>query len=947
VSRGAESPPAPLSYLSDLVEQVGQPEPLTYEQQHQILIQLQPALRSADPEARKGRRHVLEMFSRRDDLYADVDRTLAQLELADRLDVAARLEQAARTAQRRKALVDEMTALHQAGQWDAVVTASEELARFDPEHPDPGGIVSDAKAKIRDADLSERYGQAWQQAADLFSAIEQEQGGYRDAPGLIRQRPQLGTPTGTPRSAAALPKTDAGAGLEQARSARSVKQRRSLFEKTAVHQARRPRAYTRHATSVGGGVTAASISFGPILHERTRSGTITGAAIGAALVAGLVAAIIGPVAIAVAVGVGLFGLVAWRPVLGTYLYLAPLPLIAGMPRGALVPLFRPNEVLLVLLIAGAMAGGYIRALRGAPLQLRLRPLDVPLAAFVLLATVWPITSMLLRGVPPVAADVLAVLPVCKLAGLLLLVRTTVRTPTQVLWCIRLIIGGAVVIAAIAVVQTLGIGPVVALLRTWWPAEQAMARGTATLANAVATGDYILIGLTLLVMSGVRGLVGRRTRVGAGLVLAAGLLAAAQFSTWFGALLVGALLFRRLPARMSALRLAPIAGIAVLFGAPALLLRLKELSGDSSPQSWHIRWQNVTHLYLPELVENGRFLVGISPNSVLRPPDMWRAVVYLESGYLEFLWIGGVPLLAGFVVLSRAVFRLTRRHGSLTDGVGACAAALAIAWWIIVCLSLLDSHFFMRGPSDLIFILLGIVTGLAPARRTNDATARGGTMMLRPERGTTPWDWTAWERVARRTAGVLIAGTALLVLSPLMAIIAVVIRSTSPGPALFIQPRVGLARQPFSFYKFRSMRVGGDDAAHRELIARELHGEDTSSGGSMKLDGDSRITRFGGFLRRTSLDELPQLINVVRGDMALVGPRPCLEWEAEMFPREFDERFAVRPGVTGLWQVSGRNTVSTLNMLRLDVYYARHQTVRGDVAILARTLPAVLRRDGAR
>jgi lipopolysaccharide/colanic/teichoic acid biosynthesis glycosyltransferase len=683
-------------------------------------------------------------------------------------------------------------------------------------------------------------------------------------------------------------------------------------------------------------MTATYVGFGSILHERTRSGPIAGAAIGAALVAGLFAAVVGPVAIAVAVGVGLFGLAAWRPVLGTYLYLAPLPLIAGMQRGALVPMVRPNEALLVLLIAGAMAGGYIRALRGAPLQLRLRPFDVPLAAFVLLATVWPITSMLLRGVPPVTADVMAVLPVCKLAGLLLLVRTTVRTPTQVLWCIRLIIGGAVVIAAVVVVQSLRIGPVAALLATWWPVPDGIpiGRGTATLANAIATGDYILIGLTLLVLSGARGLVGRRTRVGAGLVLAAGLLAAAQFSTWLGALLVGALLFRRLPARMSALRLAPIAGIALLFGAPALLLRLKELSGDSSPQSWNVRWENVTHIYVPELVENGGFLVGVSPNSVVVPPDMWRTAVYLESGYLEFLWIGGVPLLAGFVVLSRAVFRLTRRHGSLTDGVGVCAAALAIAWWLIVWLSLLDSHFFMRGPSDLLFILLGIVTGLVPAK--------GGTMMLRHERGT-----IAWERVARRTAGVLIAGTALLVLSPLMVIIAVVIRSTSPGPALFTQRRVGLARQPFSFYKFRSMRVGGDDAAHRELIARELHGEDTSSRGSMKLDGDSRITRFGGFLRRTSLDELPQLINVLRGDMELVGPRPCLEWEAEMFPGEFDERFAVRPGVTGLWQVSGRNTMGTLDMLRLDVCYARHQTLRGDVAILARTLPAVLRGDGAR
>jgi lipopolysaccharide/colanic/teichoic acid biosynthesis glycosyltransferase len=216
------------------------------------------------------------------------------------------------------------------------------------------------------------------------------------------------------------------------------------------------------------------------------------------------------------------------------------------------------------------------------------------------------------------------------------------------------------------------------------------------------------------------------------------------------------------------------------------------------------------------------------------------------------------------------------------------------------------------------------------------------MMPRAERCS-----TAWERIARRTADILIAGFALLVLSPLMAIIVIAIRLTSRGPALFKQRRVGLARRPFCFYKFQTMRVGGDDTALREMIGCELRGEDTSSGGSWKLDSDSRITRFGSFLRRTSLDELPQLINVLRADMTLVGPRPCLEWEAEMFPSEFDERFAVRPGLTGLWQVSGRSTMGTLDMLRLDVHYVRHQTLRGDVAILARTVPAVLRGDGAR
>jgi lipopolysaccharide/colanic/teichoic acid biosynthesis glycosyltransferase len=181
----------------------------------------------------------------------------------------------------------------------------------------------------------------------------------------------------------------------------------------------------------------------------------------------------------------------------------------------------------------------------------------------------------------------------------------------------------------------------------------------------------------------------------------------------------------------------------------------------------------------------------------------------------------------------------------------------------------------------------------------------------------------------------------------MMIIGAAIRLTSPGPALFEQLRVGLDREPFCFYKFRTMRVGGDDSALREMISRELRGEDTSSRGSRKLDGDVRVTKIGSFLRRSSLDELPQLFNVLRGDMTLVGPRPCLGWEAQVFPSEFDERFSVRPGLTGLWQVSGRSTVGTLDMLRLDVLYVRRRTLLGDVAILMRTIPVLLRGDGAR
>ncbi len=211
-----------------------------------------------------------------------------------------------------------------------------------------------------------------------------------------------------------------------------------------------------------------------------------GATVAAAVVVGLLAAVIGPIVFAIACALGLCAVVAWRPVMATYLYLATLPFIAGIERGTLFPLVRPNEALLVLLTAGALAGGYIRAVRGVPLQIRIRPLDVPLAVFVLLATVWPIGVMLLRGVLPAESDVMATLPVCKLAGLLLLVRITVTTSMHVLWCIRLIIGGAVGIAAIAVLQILSFGPVLALLRVIDPEARYMnQRGWATLASPIA------------------------------------------------------------------------------------------------------------------------------------------------------------------------------------------------------------------------------------------------------------------------------------------------------------------------------------------------------------------------------------------------------------------------------------------------------------------------------
>jgi lipopolysaccharide/colanic/teichoic acid biosynthesis glycosyltransferase len=206
---------------------------------------------------------------------------------------------------------------------------------------------------------------------------------------------------------------------------------------------------------------------------------------------------------------------------------------------------------------------------------------------------------------------------------------------------------------------------------------------------------------------------------------------------------------------------------------------------------------------------------------------------------------------------------------------------------------------------------------------------------------------SWQSLARRALDITVASIALVALALPMLVIAVAVRLTSDGPALFRQRRVGLGGVSFTMFKFRTMRTGAGDDMLRQLIAAELRGEDTSVDGSYKLDSDPRVTGIGAFLRKTSLDELPQLVNVLFGDMSLVGPRPCLEWEARMFPAEFQPRFSVRPGITGLWQVSGRSTVSTLEMLHLDLTYVRSRTLVSDLSILVRTVPSMLKDHSAR
>ena len=201
--------------------------------------------------------------------------------------------------------------------------------------------------------------------------------------------------------------------------------------------------------------------------------------------------------------------------------------------------------------------------------------------------------------------------------------------------------------------------------------------------------------------------------------------------------------------------------------------------------------------------------------------------------------------------------------------------------------------------------------------------------------------------AKRTIDVVGALSALVLLAPIMAVIALFVLLLDGRPILFAQERVGRDGTTFRMLKFRTMWRDNDDSAHREQNRRELTGEaDTGADGTYKDRHDPRIMTGCSALRRHSLDELPQLFNVLRGEMSLVGPRPALPWEAELFEPHFREREAVPPGMTGLWQVSGRSELSMREMLDLDLAYVRRRSALGDLGILVRTPLVVLTGRGA-
>ena len=204
---------------------------------------------------------------------------------------------------------------------------------------------------------------------------------------------------------------------------------------------------------------------------------------------------------------------------------------------------------------------------------------------------------------------------------------------------------------------------------------------------------------------------------------------------------------------------------------------------------------------------------------------------------------------------------------------------------------------------------------------------------------------------KRSLDIAAASVGLLIAMPFAAVVALLIKISSPGPVLFRQPRVGKDGEMFTFFKFRSMRVGNDDSEHRKYIKLFIEGKEEELKKQYgrkiyKLTGDERVTAVGKFLRRTSLDELPQLLNVLRGEMSMVGPRPHLAYEVELYKDWHRRRLCGLPGITGWWQVHGRSRVPFDKAVEMDIWYLERQSLILDLRIMLRTVTKAIVGRGA-
>jgi hypothetical protein len=410
-------------------------------------------------------------------------------------------------------------------------------------------------------------------------------------------------------------------------------------------------------------------------------------------------------------GAWVFVYVARHPVWAAYLFLATQPFVGGIDRGSLIPLLRPSEAIQFMLMGAVFAGVVVRAARGERLSIRITKLDRAIIVLCVLSSIWPLCWMFFRHSVPSGTDIFATVVLWRLAGLYALFRWVVRTPEQVRRCLWILLVSASLLSVLAISDSLGI---FRLGGIWTPSASDSAgggRGGATLNSAIAVGDYLSYSLAVAAVWIVR----RRQPlplIGCmGGLIFLGILGTGQFSAWLELIIV-VLVVARVEGQMRLLVkwLAPVTIVGAVVAWPVLSTRLAGFGGSGHallPQSWRGRIDNLTNFYVPRL-SGFHWVLGIRPNTVLPAPETWRDVIYLESGYLWLFWVGGIPLVLGFLWMLRNGFRVTRQvTKTRADDIGVAAVAARAALWCLLVLSLIDPHLTLRGGADLFFCLLGL------------------------------------------------------------------------------------------------------------------------------------------------------------------------------------------------------------------------------------------------
>lgn len=769
------------------------------------------------------------------------------------------------------------------------------------------------------------------------------------------------------------------------------------------------------------------------------------------------------------------------------IYALLLPLLGGGRRGELIPVLRPSEGLL-LAITGAAAVLALRSyLQGHRWRFTPKPLDWWMLAFAVFSSIVPLLWLFARVEPVDFSLILAASPIVKYLILYLVARMSVRTETEAQLVMWAMVAGGLFLFVIALAENAGIGPVRSFLNSFAGAPtEDFGRAFTTLGSAIASGAVMSIASALAFSKGI-------ARSSPPWLFVTGLLFGGAILTGQASAVLGAIVALTCVAMHHR-----VLAKTVVFGAPFMLIlgvlavpivqeRLTQTAaGSIFPQSWVIRWANLSKLYFPELADGG-WLLGVTPETVLLPPDTWRTEVFIESGYVWALWIGGVPLLLAMLGMLIAGWRAFGQSSARLDANAMRIATRGTIAFIAI-FSIIDPHTSLRGGADMLYLLLGAGLWAAPLTRRDEQryaianllrspggmvspTARlqvgeiGGPllrgngwpdvdpvpgkdrgidiavsdrgvviaaarlffdqpgsrchgMLLHPVMAASPAAAAlAWRAIAlcadsmrlsslrvpagspprqamtrsdlrtmaveaerlerarrrddepsaassrstartpaairltlnagiswrRRMIDIAIAGSVLVATAPVFVVIAGLIRRTSPGPALFRQMRIGEGGRPFQILKFRSMDNAAGPDIHREFGEAAL----ATGTDDVKITNDARITPIGSFIRRTSLDELPQLINVVRGQMTLVGPRPSLIWETSLFPPASRRRLTMVPGIAGLWQARGRGDLSTEEMLVLDLEYVANASGMHDTKVMVSTAKAVLTGSGAR